>query len=105
MKFGLAEDQYALLDELLIKPLKSKNAQVYVFGSRARGDHHLFSDIDILFIEDKKNIKNIISSREVSKIKTNLEDSKLTIKVDLVRAEDLAKSYVCGVYKDKILIE
>jgi predicted nucleotidyltransferase len=102
MKFGLSKDQYILLDELLIKPLKSKNASVYVFGSRARGNFHPFSDIDILFVEDKQNI---ISPSELSRIKENLEDSKLEIKVDLVRIEDLAKSYLATANKDKIRIE
>ncbi|MBK7963800.1 MAG: nucleotidyltransferase domain-containing protein [Bdellovibrionales bacterium] len=102
MKFGLSDEQYSILNELLIKPLKTKNASVYVFGSRARGSYHPYSDIDILFIDDQKNP---VSQSEIAKINEDLEESRLEIKVDIVRSEDLAKSYADSVNEDKILIE
>ena len=102
MKFGLSDEQYSILNALLIQPLKAKKAQVYVFGSRARGKFHPFSDIDVLFIEEKDFS---ISASDISKIKTDLENSNLAIKVDLVRNQDLAQSYIASANKDKILID
>lgn len=99
MKFGLTEEHYKILKAILIDRLKSHEAKVFVFGSRARGSHHPFSDIDIVFIE---NPKKTIPQNEILIIKENLEESSLPIKVDLVNFNDLAKSYLHSVEKDKI---
>lgn len=101
MKFGLSEQQFEILNNLLIQPLKKKNAKIYIFGSRARGKHHPFSDVDILFEE---STKASISEIELSKIKEALEDSNLTIKVDIVNSKNLAKSFVEAVNREKIEI-
>lgn len=101
MKFGLTEEQYTLLKNLLIDKLKSYKARIFVFGSRARGTNHPFSDIDIFYIEHPTQK---ISNEDLSVIKENLEESNLPIKVDLVKHEDLAKSYLPGIEKDKIEI-
>jgi len=101
MKFGLSDQQYSILDKLIIQPLKSKNAKVYVFGSRARGQPHPFSDIDLMYTED---INNPIDLGDISKIKEDIENSNLAIKVDLVKDTDLAKSYRKSVEQDLVLI-
>jgi predicted nucleotidyltransferase len=49
MKIGLSEKNFKLVEELALKPLKSVDARGFVFGSRARGKHHPFSDLDILY--------------------------------------------------------
>jgi len=99
--FGLTPDQFEILNNLLIKPLKAKNATLYVFGSRARGQHHQFSDIDIFYIEKPEAL---ISQAEIAKIKESLEESSLPIKVDLANYNDLARSYLKSIDADKILI-
>lgn len=66
MKFGLSEQQFEILNDILIQLLKKKNAKVYIFGSRARGKHHPFLDVDILFEESSEGL---ISDAELSKIK------------------------------------
>ncbi len=101
MNWGLQEKQYQIIKKLLIEPLISHGAKLYVFGSRARGTQHPFSDIDILYIETSENS---ISASLISQIKENLEDSQLTIKVDLVKYEDLAKSYLPNIDKEKVQI-
>jgi predicted nucleotidyltransferase len=101
MKFGLSDSQFKILEDLLINPLKSKNAKLYIFGSRARGDNHPFSDIDVLFVEDQNNL---IDLAYISNLSENLENSNLAIKVDLVNSKNLAATYLPSVEKDKILI-
>lgn len=101
MQFGLTPDHYQTLTRLLIDKLKSKDAKVFIFGSRARNTHHPFSDIDIFYIE---NPKSAMTSSELALIREELEESNLPIKVDLVKYEDLAKSYLPSIEKDKIEI-
>ncbi|MBP9680988.1 MAG: nucleotidyltransferase domain-containing protein [Bacteriovorax sp.] len=101
MRFGLTDSQYLLLEELIINPLKLKNALVYIFGSRARGEHQKFSDIDVLFIDDPKNT---IDHRYISRLKESVEESNFPLKVDLVRDSELAKSFRESVDRDKVLV-
>ena len=102
MTFGLTQAQYQILEELLIKPLQRNKAEVYVFGSRARGTQHPFSDIDILY---KEGNGNEVAESEIGQIKEALEESKLPIKVDLVNDKYLAASYRPSVENDRILIK
>lgn len=101
MRYGLTESQWQQLNELLITPLKKYNAQIWVFGSRARGDYHKFSDIDILF-SLPEGIH--LPPGYVSKIKDSLEESDLPYKVDIVNDKELAASYRDDVYKERIEI-
>jgi predicted nucleotidyltransferase len=101
MNWGLKFEQYQILMNILIKPLIARKAKLFVFGSRARGDHHPFSDIDILYVENS-NLQ--IPKEIISQIKEDLEDSDLSIKVDLVNYNDLAKSYLQKIDKEKIQI-
>lgn len=98
MKFGLSDQQMEILNKLLILPLKNKKAKVYVFGSRTRGKHHPFSDIDILFEESPSDP---ISEAEILKIKDALEESHLAVKVDIVSSKNLAKSFAEIVHNEK----
>jgi predicted nucleotidyltransferase len=99
MNWGLDKNQFEILKKILIEPMILKGARLYVFGSRARGTNHPFSDIDILYSETHGNK---ISSHFLSEIKEDLENSALTIKVDLVQDTDLAKSYLPFVEKEKV---
>lgn len=102
MKFGLSDQQYEILNQLVIQPLKQRQATVYVFGSRAREKFHPFSDIDLLYIEDSSHPK--ISDADLSKIKEDVENSNLVIKVDLVNEVELADSYRDTAMKDRKLL-
>ncbi|MCB9073350.1 MAG: nucleotidyltransferase domain-containing protein [Bdellovibrionaceae bacterium] len=101
MKFGLTEKELHILDDLLIKPLKKYSAQVWIFGSRARGTYSKFSDIDILFaLPNEKNYPQSF----LFQIKDALESSDLPYKVDVVNEKDLANSYRANVLKERILL-
>ena len=56
-----------------------KDVRIFFFGSRARGDHSPFSDIDIA-IDSKEDI-----SSDITKLREILENSNLPYKVDIVR--------------------
>ncbi len=97
MKFGLTEKEFSTLNTLLLTPMRSKGAEIWIFGSRARGDHKKFSDIDILYDSKSQEL-----SYDVSCMKESLEDSDLPYKVDIVDLKYLADSYKTSVLKDRI---
>ncbi len=55
-----------------------EDVKVFLFGSRARGDHLPFSDIDIA-VDSERDI-----SRELVRLREIIEDSNLPYKVDIV---------------------
>jgi predicted nucleotidyltransferase len=97
MNFGLNESDFKLVNELVFKPLKNNGCQVWVFGSRARGDFHKYSDLDIVFKSDSKMENNILTN-----IKDKLEESRLNIKIDIVNIDELAKSYIPKMLQERI---
>ena len=69
------------LKEYLIASFPKDN--IYLFGSRARGDNSAFSDIDIA-IESNESI-----SKKLANVRFEIEESLLPYKVDIV---DLSKA-------------
>lgn len=94
--FGLTEKDWAIFNVVCLAPLKKIGARVWIFGSRARGDHRQFSDLDVIY-DLPKGAKG-----PLPEIKDALEESDLTVKVDLVLATELAESYRQGVERDRI---
>ena len=101
MSFGLSEKHYKTILQLAIQPLKQSGARVFIFGSRARGDYHPFSDLDILY---KYEGGNLPSSGFLSQILEGLENSNIPIKIDLVDDAELADEFRPSVEKDLIEI-
>jgi len=62
---------------------KLPDTNIYLFGSRARGDAGAYSDIDIA-IESHRSVKGILSQ-----LRAEIEQSLLPYKVDLI---DLSKA-------------
>lgn len=71
------------LKKILIDFFKDKGVKIYLFGSRARGDNSIFSDVDIGIISDNDISKDIVYLREL------LEESSIPYKIDIV---DLSKN-------------
>lgn len=99
MKFGLTEDEFSLLSHLVIEPLKDTGCSVWIFGSRASGRNHQYSDIDLLYSPPPERP---IPSGFISNLLESIEDSRLSYKVDLVSDGDLASSYRANVEKEKV---
>ena len=55
------------LKEFLVDFFKGKEVKLFLFGSRARGDNTIFSDIDIGILSDKDISKDIVILREILK--------------------------------------
>ncbi len=101
MTFGLSPNDWALLNQHVLEPFKKMGLIVWVFGSRARGEQQKFSDIDLLY---KIPSGKTLPIGAISHIKEAVENSNITIKVDIVAEEDLAESYRASVLKDRILV-
>ncbi|RZI47675.1 nucleotidyltransferase domain-containing protein [Rickettsiales endosymbiont of Peranema trichophorum] len=67
----------------------------YVYGSRVKGCSRRYSDIDICYFDD-------IPSIELFEIKEALEESNLTIKVDLLPVSELSSKFFKAIEKDLI---
>ena len=94
MRFGLTDQQFAFIDQKVVRPLAAKGAAVFCFGSRARGDHQPFSDLDLMVESSSKTDLNLEAIAE------ELSSSNFPLKVDLVHILDFADSY-----KDSYLAE
>jgi len=96
MKFGLSDEEYHFIHKNVVEPLQEKGATIWCFGSRARGDHQKFSDLDLM-VESSEDL-----SREIGAIQEQLSKSNFPYKVDLVQFREFAESYKEGYFKDRV---
>jgi len=80
--FDLSDEDYQLLLGILNEHLSG--CRVYAFGSRVKGDHHPWSDLD-LYIEGDKAIS--------SELKEALSESDIPIFVDLIDSKEVSQEF------------
>lgn len=90
-KIQITEEDFTILKKVLIKYPYT----FYVYGSRSRGYASRYSDIDI-FCKEK------IKSRCLVDIKTQLEESNITIKVDIIDVGSCTQEFISMIEKDLI---
>ena len=91
MLFGMSDEHWSIVNSLVVAPLKSVGARVFVFGSRATGVHHTFSDLDMVYVTP---LNTELDSDLLARIRGDIEDSDLPIKLDLVSRSEIAPSYL-----------
>jgi predicted nucleotidyltransferase len=99
LSFGLSDLEHKILNDLVLQPLKKQGGRIFIFGSRATGKHHPFSDVDLLL-----EACDHLTSSELAKVKEAIEESRFPFKVDIVLAGELATSYKTRVDGEKIEI-
>ena len=99
MNFGLSASDWGLVRTLIIEKLQAAGCDVWVFGSRARGTHREFSDLDICF-----SAKSQLPTGLLSEIKEATEDSNIPVKVEIGPWEDLADDYRQNIVRDRKLV-
>lgn len=99
MKLGLTSAEYQDFLRIVVRPLQNRGAQVWVFGSRARGDYKQFSDVDVLY-----SSQNGISLGDLAFIREAIEESNFPYKVDLVALSDIAESYRTQILSERVLV-
>jgi len=98
MKFGLSCSELEFMEKVILGPLRQRGARVFLFGSRARGTHQPYSDVDLLIDADAD------LSAFIGGLSETLEEGNFPYKVDLVDARSLASSYLASVERDKVLL-
>lgn len=81
MKYGLSEETYKKIKEIIEKNPKCK---IVLFGSRARGDYKKTSDIDLAVL-------NEITRDEQYKIMNEIDLLDIVYKVDIVFVDQNTK--------------
>jgi uncharacterized protein len=87
MKFGLKPSEFQFIKLKVVEPLEALGAKVFCYGSRARGDHKPYSDLDLM-IESKNK-----DALPISFISESIQNSNFPYKVDLVHISEFAQTY------------
>ena len=82
------------IEKAIRELFKDKKVRVYIFGSRARGDHTPRSDLDLGFLSDKD------ISYELSMLREILEESNLIFTVDVVDLSRMGEDFIRDVLKE-----
>lgn len=86
MRFGLSNiDISKILKEIKDNLGSTSNPHIYIYGSRVKGNHRDFSDIDLLLMADS------FDDESISKI--DFEELDTPYKVDFVLDKDLFEAY------------
>ena len=96
MRFGLTPEQEKYVHRTVVEPLEAQGAVVWCYGSRARGDHQPFSDLDLM-VDSTLDLGALIGT-----IAEALQDGPLPYKVDLVPLSQFAAGYLEGFHRDKV---
>lgn len=96
--FGLTPQELELLRSIVVRPLISRGAKVWCFGSRAKGTHSKFSDLDLM-VESSEDLSPL-----VGEVREAIIESSFPYKVDLVEWRNFANEYKADFEKEKKLI-
>jgi predicted nucleotidyltransferase len=95
---GLTPEQILQIQNILVRNISDRQLwQVDVFGSRARGDHKKYSDLD-LWIETEPSL----TAEKIQTIRDEFEQSELPIKIDIVTPQSVLDAYKISIMKEKI---
>lgn len=81
MKYGLTPGDIETIQGILAK--NPEIQEVWLFGSRATGNHHAGSDVDLAVMNEG------ISNKTIRQVLSDIEDSTLPFFVDIVNFPDL----------------
>ena len=90
------ENKYLLeLKELVLKELENEKVKVFIFGSRARGDNYIASDVDIGLIP-----YGSLNTRKITILKEKIENSNIPYKVEIVNFNEVSEDFKNEALKD-----
>lgn len=97
--FGLEERHLDFIKETLKKYIPNPNAKFYIFGSRAKGKHREYSDVDIAI--DCQDLTGSVKS----KLEIEFENSTFPYEVDIVDLNDIKESFKNLIQDDLVLLQ
>jgi hypothetical protein len=86
------------LKELVLTALGEEKVKIVVFGSRARGDSNLYSDVDIGIIPYGK-----INKTKLVLLKEKVEDLNIPYKVEIVNFTEVSRVFKKEALKEAIV--
>lgn len=86
------------LKELILTLLGDENIKIIVFGSRARGNNNISSDVDIGLIPYGK-----INEDKIVLLKEKIEELNIPYKVDIVNFTEVSESFKKEAMKEAIV--
>lgn len=81
------------------KYLSDTNYKVFIFGSRASGEHRRWSDIDVGILGRQK-----IPGSTIMKIEEELENSRIPFKIDIVDFKTVSGQFYSLAFKKVITL-
>lgn len=79
--------------------LKDEDVQIVLFGSRAREDNNIYSDVDIGLIPKSKNF----NKRKITLLRDKLEEINVPYKIELVDFSSVSARFKKEVFKKVIV--
>lgn len=93
MKIFISESEEKIIRDIFKK--YKLDSDIYVFGSRARGDHKKYSDLDICLKGKTKIDPEILLN-----LKNEFQDSDLPFTVDIVDWNDISEKFQKNIKND-----
>ncbi|HHT9111254.1 MAG TPA: nucleotidyltransferase family protein [Candidatus Brocadiaceae bacterium] len=94
----IEKEYLSQLKEIVITLLKDEDVKIVLFGSRARGDNHRFSDVDIGIIPLGK-----LRAERITLLKEKVEDLNVPYKVEIVNLLEVSESFRTEALKDAVV--
>jgi predicted nucleotidyltransferase len=76
------------IKNLVLSSLQEESVKVFVFGSRARGDNHISSDVDIGIIPKGK-----FNSNKITLLREKIEHLNVPYKVEIVDFSEVSDDF------------
>ncbi|MBI2252699.1 MAG: nucleotidyltransferase domain-containing protein [Armatimonadetes bacterium] len=93
------ENKYLLkLKEIVIDFLKDEEARIILFGSRARKEDYISSDIDIGIIPYRR-----IDQMKITLLREKIENLNIPYKVEIVNFQDISEDFKHLALKDAVI--
>lgn len=97
LKFDISPNEYNIIHSIFVDYL-SAEYKVFVFGSRAKNQAKYNSDLDLAI-----EYNNKINYKILRKIKSELEESKLPYKVDILDINNISDEFKAIIQKEMII--
>lgn len=86
------------LKETVTTSLKNEKVKIILFGSRARGNNHLSSDVDIGIIPAGE-----FDEKPITLLKEKIENLNIPYKIDIVNLSEVSEEFRNEIMKDFIV--
>jgi hypothetical protein len=97
-KSKIDKEYLVVLKEEVVTLLKNEKVRIILFGSRARGDNYVSSDVDIGIIPVGQ-----FNEKPITLLKEKIENSNIPCKVEIVNLSEVSEEFRQESMKDFIV--